>query len=345
MNKLIILIEGYPLQGKSYLADKLHSFYDNSEIIRTDDVLKYFFLIDYPNLWTNNIYKMFSDGLPENVMNEVRQLLIDIVEVSDNCVIIIDGYVLKYFEFTFKHMIKIEAKGYEYIIDDLTFHISQVFAVIRNKMLDKITSNYQTFNDLQLTGGSNSQGKFESLKVDWLLKDKTILDIGCNNGYFCFKAVNHMRWQNAKKAIGIDINAESIDTADVLKNCIYQHKNTEFKRVDFFDYMPSEPIDVVFCLSTFHYFREKQQEFFHKCYSILSDGGLLVLEAGISEERENEIFTEQYQRGVDSVPCFYPNEFSLINMAYGFDLTYKGESVDQPGDKIKRNVYHFKKKI
>lgn len=49
MNKLIILIEGYPLQGKSYLADKLHSFYDNSEIIRTDDVLKYFFLIDYPN--------------------------------------------------------------------------------------------------------------------------------------------------------------------------------------------------------------------------------------------------------------------------------------------------------
>jgi dephospho-CoA kinase len=40
MNKLIILIEGYPLQGKSYLADKLHSFYDNSEIIRTDDVLK-----------------------------------------------------------------------------------------------------------------------------------------------------------------------------------------------------------------------------------------------------------------------------------------------------------------
>ncbi len=34
MNKLIILIEGYPLQGKSYLADKLHSFYDNSEIKR-----------------------------------------------------------------------------------------------------------------------------------------------------------------------------------------------------------------------------------------------------------------------------------------------------------------------
>jgi SAM-dependent methyltransferase len=345
MNKLIILIEGYPLQGKSYLADKLHSFYDNSEIIRTDDVLKYFFLKYHPDIWTNNIYNMFSGGLPENVMQEVKKLLTELIEKSDNCVIIVDGYVLKYFQFDFKNQVRIEASHYNYIINGKELHLSQVFYEIRSIILNGIKSNYQTFYDLKLFGGSDSSNKFEKLKIDWLLKDKTILDIGCNNGYFCFKAVNHMRWQNAKKAIGIDINAESIDTADVLKNCIYQHKNTEFKRVDFFDYMPSEPIDVVFCLSTFHYFREKQQEFFHKCYSILSDGGLLVLEAGISEERENEIFTEQYQRGVDSVPCFYPNEFSLINMAYGFDLTYKGESVDQPGDKIKRNVYHFKKKI
>lgn len=345
MNRLIILIHGYPLQGKSYLAEKLHRFYDNSSYLCTDDLLKDFFLKNYPELWTNNIYNMFSEGLPEDVLKEVKSFLLKEIYKADNCVIIVDGYVIKYFEFNFKHMIRIEAKGYEYIIENLPFHVSQVFAVIRNLILNKISSNYQTFPDMELIGGSDSPVKFERLKVEWLLKDKTVLDIGCNNGYFCFKAVNHRRWQNAKHAIGIDINESSIQIADTLKNCIYQHKNTEFKCVDFFNYMPDKEIDVIFCLSTFHYFREKQQEFFHKCYSILSDGGLLVLEAGISSENEGELFIEHYQRSVDDIPCYYPNEFTLINMAYGFELAYKGKSVNQPGDEKIRNVYHFKKKI
>ena len=344
MNRLIVLIYGDPLQGKSYLAEKLNKFYDNSNWIFTDQTTEEFFLSRYHDLWTNNIQKMFSDGLSDNVIAEFKEHLFKMINETDNCVVIAEGYVLKYFKFPFKNVIRIEAKEYKYIIEKKTYHISQVFAVIRNIILDRLLIKYQSFEDLYNHGGSYSLEKFKRLNIE-NLTNKTVLDVGCNNGYFCFKAVNHRRWQNANKAIGIDIIQDSIDIAETLRDCIYQHKNIDFECVDFFHYIPKEPINVILCLSTFHYFREKQQEFLHKCYSILSDGGLLILEAGISMEYQGQTYTEKYKRGVDSEPCYFPNEHTLIEMASDlFTLVFECESVMQAGDEKLRKVYHFAKR-
>lgn len=347
-NRLIILIHGECYGGKSYLAEKMLAFYNSSTFVNVDLLTGHFLIKKRLYSRKINFSHCFENEF-KHLIEEYKEFLLNEINKVENCVVIAEGYTLKYFIDEFKERLKenkvivIEAENQFYGIGKNTYHISEVFSAIRGIILEGIKSkiNYQTFNDLGVVGGSNSNSKFDKLKIENEIKDKIILDIGCNNGWFCFKTINYKRLKGAAWAYGIDINKEAIDVAQIIKNGLYQLHNITFDNIDFFDY--GGKFDIIFCLSTFHYFRERQPEFFDKCYEMLNEGGILVLEAGISEEKEGEIFVEKYNRFKDEQPCYYPNRNALLKMSDKFKITYKDDSVNQGGDKIKRFVFHFKK--
>ncbi len=65
---------------------------------------------------------------------------------------------------------------------------------------------YQNFWNRK--GGSDSSGKLQALKLP-NLEGKSLLDIGCNEGFFCMEA----KKRGAARVVGIDRGAEFIEAA------------------------------------------------------------------------------------------------------------------------------------
>lgn len=68
---------------------------------------------------------------------------------------------------------------------------------------------YQTFP--WVTGDSRSYHKLLALQLP-NLKDKSFLDVGCNEGYFC----GYAHFMEASKVTGIDINPRFLSVAKAL---------------------------------------------------------------------------------------------------------------------------------
>jgi len=209
------------------------------------------------------------------------------------------------------------------------------------KIIEKISplTNYHYFDDLP-SGNPNQQSlqKWKKLNMDGLLKGKTMLDIGCNSGYNCIMASYH-----AKDVLGIDSVLSPLKIASIYTNKIYQRLNVEYIHSDFFAFDVEQKFDVILCSSTMHYFVGKQKEFIDKCYNLLSDGGIFVLELGVVDKhRSTNVFV---RTRADGALTQYPaNDYLVNDLCKDFEMIYCAESVQQAGDDIPRFVYHFKKK-
>ena len=117
---------------------------------------------------------------------------------------------------------------------------------------------YQTFSDQK--GGSDSPGKLKALKLPDL-EGKSVLDIGCNEGFFCVEA----KKQGATRVVGIDKVPAVIEAAR------QRAPDIDF-RCQTWDTLPEGPFDVITC---FHYL---QRDLFPKLGARLTPGGLLIVE-------------------------------------------------------------------
>ena len=219
--------------------------------------------------------------------------------------------------------------------------VKKLHEILIGRERDSMYENaYQYFPEFlyQKIFSSNSPEKFKSLKVPDI-KDKRVLDIGCNLGYFVFQ----YRKMGAL-ADGLDIGRDFIVKASKFKNIMYVFDNINFYCGDVFKFLEKK-YDLISMLSTFHYFREKQISLLEKVHSLLNEGGIFILEMGLSQDNPDESYVEKYIRpGVDLEPCYFPNEKALERMIKDlFDIIYVGESVQQVGDRLPRKVFHLKK--
>lgn len=239
----------------------------------------------------------------------------------------------------------VEAKDYSCYIDNIIFEnkdrnkikeniVYPIKSYFKTKTLNSLFINYHYFEDLQI-GNIKQQSlqKYNQFKLD-LVSNKSVLDIGCNTGYNVFKMSS-----KALSVCGIDINEQAIKTAIELNTIHYNNKNVEFIHDDIFNY--DGKYDVILASSIFHYFVGRQQEFINKCYELLNDDGLLVLECGIVISNNK---SEIIKRDVGDI-CEYPTKETLLEYSNRFSLIYEGVSVIQDGDKIERFIYHLKKKL
>lgn len=100
-----------------------------------------------------------------------------------------------------------------------------------------------------------------------ITKDSTILDVGCGDGTLAFNLAN-----NNKKILGIDINHNSITTAN--KKNIYN--NVEFIKNDYLTYdFKKQKFDVIIFVAAIHHMDMKNA--LDKAKLLLNDNGKIII--------------------------------------------------------------------
>jgi 2-polyprenyl-3-methyl-5-hydroxy-6-metoxy-1,4-benzoquinol methylase len=79
------------------------------------------------------------------------------------------------------------------------------------------------------------------------LRGKSVLDVGCRLGYFCFEALK----RGASRVVGIDVEPESIRKARLLADCLGAEARFEVRDVE--HEPPAERFDYVLCLNVLHH--------------------------------------------------------------------------------------------
>lgn len=182
-------------------------------------------------------------------------------------------------------------------------------------------AQYQSFPGV--AGDSRTQDKLKALKLPDLA-DRSFLDVGCNEGYFCGFA----KFLGAARVVGLDQSKLFLERAR------QRFPECEFRQQDW-DRLPDEKFDVILLASALHY-AEDQAALVHRLVEILSPGGVLVLELGIVSSPENAWV--EVERGIDR--RHFPTMAKLREMLDGYAWKWMGKSVSQDGDPVTRHVIH-----
>lgn len=192
---------------------------------------------------------------------------------------------------------------------------------------------YQSFDDAR--GGSRSSEKLKALALPLLknrhgeaapLKGLSVLDIGCNEGFFCGVALK----QGARRVVGIDMNNGFLERARK------RFPDAEFRHGSWWD-LPDEKFDVIFFLSAIHY-EPRQRALLEKLAGHLTPTGTLVLECGAISGVDKKAW--QAVRRADGVRRYPTFPMLRLELLHGYAPRFMGESVPQSGDPIRRFVFH-----
>lgn len=202
-------------------------------------------------------------------------------------------------------------------------------------------SYYQNFDFLGSgRGSSNSGKKWELSKLhSYYVKNKTVLDIGCNAGYFLFRLLD----KDPNKLVGIDLGDEFIEIANELNNEYFKSTKTNFIFGDVFTYKFGTSFDLIICFSTFHYFVNKQKEFINLVHNLLNTNGTFLLEV---EEypKNNDPFIDKTPRPADKISYDYPNNLMMLEFCRNkFNVSERYISTFQGGALYDRYFYKLEK--
>lgn len=172
---------------------------------------------------------------------------------------------------------------------------------------------YQGFDKIELKGCRPSEERFKIYDLgNFLSKDKTALDIGCNCGFFSLCISGFL-----KSIDGVEINPFLIAIANDTKEFL-NINNAFFQATSFEDFKPNKRYDVIFSLANdstidgntkFNFF-----EYVSKIISLLQPSGLLVFESQAPDAFRPERFKpklEHLKKHFDvlvdkKVPSNYP---------------------------------------
>ncbi len=197
---------------------------------------------------------------------------------------------------------------------------------------------YQKFFDGQV-GDSPSYEKIKRLGIPEDLHGKFVLDLGCNEGFYCFQCE-----KNGAKVIGLEFDQHWYNLALQRKkefSSFVNFINMNWKDIDKLNYK----FDLVLFLASFHYLRNDQEIILKKIFEKINPDGLLILEMGLSTKNKNSFFIEEIKRNAGDI-CQYPNEFTIENLLKGVGfkvVKFQGKSFDIKGDPFPRFIVHAKK--
>lgn len=132
----------------------------------------------------------------------------------------------------------------------------------------------------------------EKLGLNSLFYNKTVLDVGCGNGYYLFQVLN----QQPKVAFGIDPSALYFFQFQLLQH-YYSSESVFFLPIGWQDLSVFlTPFDVVMCMGVL-YHHSQPLELLYRCKASLKDGGYFVLETLVIESDDDtglQIYPDRY---------------------------------------------------
>lgn len=186
-------------------------------------------------------------------------------------------------------------------------------------------AQYQSFPDA--SGDSRTLEKLNVLKLPDLA-DRSFLDVGCNEGFFCGFA----KFLGASRAVGIDHSSLFIERARRrFPDCEFHHQGWQT--------LPEGCFDVILLASALHY-ADDQPALLHRLVDKLSPDGVLVLELGIESSPESQWV--RVKRGDDERD--FPSMPKLQEILSGYAWKWMGRSVSQDGDPVPRHVVHVSRR-
>ncbi|SFP66915.1 Methyltransferase domain-containing protein [Nitrosomonas cryotolerans] len=308
-------------------------------------------------------HELFVQHLSAELTQKLR-------DSSNIHLVLLDGYVFKNYERIFSDL-RIPAErtfaihasknlsetysaggfdvtdGHCYI--DILKHIKQSF----REKCQKITVPKITYQNLEslgiydqepyITSDSNTSLKYAASHLDDIIHtEDRFADIGCNAGFFCFRAAK----KTTCSVNGVDMSRHWLEIASHVNNSILQHRNIIFSNMDAIEFLLDSinSFEIIHCSSTYHYFREQQIDFLKAANNALAQNGILVLEVEIANSMEKPEVIKK-SRGVDSVPCAFPNrEMFLIQISGLFEIVGEFDSVFQKGSFYNRKYFHLRRK-
>lgn len=185
---------------------------------------------------------------------------------------------------------------------------------------------YQTFPDTR--GHSDSLAKLECLRLPESLEGKSVLDVACNEGFFCQEA-----WQRgASRVVGIDKVPGFIERASE-RDPQTEYRVLDWSRIEELGWR----FDVILLLSALHY-AERPRRLLRQLFDMLTPDGMLVLECGIAPGRKPKWVRVDRPRG-DTV--LHPTRGMVMNAIPGAVVRELGPSVPQPGDPVDRFAFRI----
>jgi 2-polyprenyl-3-methyl-5-hydroxy-6-metoxy-1,4-benzoquinol methylase len=108
----------------------------------------------------------------------------------------------------------------------------------------------------------DSRDKLAVLDLPDDLTGKTLLDVGCAEGFFVIQAA----LRNAERAIGCDILPSRLNIARVVAKSWHVQDRVLFSQTELYDIPPEWASDIVFCFSVAHHLHDG----FHDTWRIIS---------------------------------------------------------------------------
>jgi len=185
----------------------------------------------------NGHYPYYIDGIINAILITMKSDIefIDSLKVSSK--LYYDSYLNKY-------VTKTEA-------DQVLQNLKPFTTETLNKYLKSLSVdiwNYQDIECINYIGYAKSYLSWENLfnLVEW--KDKTVVDIGCNSGYFSFKAE-----KEGAQVIGLDRENQYLIIANLIKEVI----GSKAILREWVDGQPLPDSDILLCLNVFHHLKDK----------------------------------------------------------------------------------------
>lgn len=189
--------------------------------------------------------------------------------------------------------------------------------------------NYQS-HTADGKGISDTQLKLARIKLPEDLTGKRVLDMGCNEGFFC----NLAKERGAARVVGIDFVKDWLEFAENK----YGGKGIEFRHQGWTK-LPDGPFDVVLWMSAMHYEPDPAAQM-KRIFDVLSPDGMLILECGVLHLPTKEM--AYVPRDADS--RWYPSLPMLEEFLKDFSVRNVGVSKVTPGDPVPRSVFHCSKR-
>lgn len=214
---------------------------------------------------------------------------------------------------------------------------------ILKRKLNKITKQkkrkpYQSFSEIE-EGDSLSYEKLKKIGLPNNLSEKKVLDLGCNEGFFCFECE-----KRGAQVIGIEKDEYWYNKAIERKEKFSSSVRIENKDWNFISLL-KQKFDLVLFLGAFHYLKNNQLEILTHVYNLLHEGGLLILEAGLLDKNEGKFLIENVKRPVGDARQF-TNKFTIQKLLKnaGFNqVLFFGGGLNIKGDDVPRYIIHAKK--
>ena len=187
---------------------------------------------------------------------------------------------------------------------------------------------YQSFEDSR--GDSDSEAKLQCIKMPLDLRGNSVLDIGCNEGFFCKAALD----RGASRVVGIDANKSMIVQARKRIEGAVFLSNSWWS-------LPDEKFDLILFLSAIHY-ESRQRELLDYIALHLKPDGLLILEAGVEFNWSDKDW-KLVQRH-DGILRFPTLGLLADDLLQRYVVRTMGPSVRQTGDPQDRHVLHCRLK-